>query len=85
MTHDLANRLVALVQDLTALDAEGSPREITIDTPFREAGIDSLRALQIVVFVERETGRDVPEDRIGKFKNIRTILDYLNDNQGSQA
>lgn len=54
--------------------AEIEPKEVEDDKPLRDLGVDSLMAIEIVVFVEKKIRREFPEDRIPKIQTLRDIL-----------
>jgi acyl carrier protein len=65
--------------------------EISIDDIDSEAplfgeglGLDSIDALELVIGLEKEYGVSIPDAEVGKkvFQSIRTIAQYIVDNQG---
>ncbi len=55
-----------LVERIAEL-AEASPEEVTRDALLADIGVDSLMALDLVAFVEKRLGIEIPE------KDIRTV------------
>jgi acyl carrier protein len=67
------DRLVSFIN--SALLAPGAPR-VGSDTPLFEHGtLDSMKVLDLIAFVEAETGRPLPDSaiRLANFRTARTI------------
>jgi len=47
-------------------------------------GLDSIDALELVIGLEKEYGVSIPDAEVGKqvFQSVRTIAQYVVDNQG---
>lgn len=47
-------------------------------------GLDSIDALELVIGLEKEYGVSIPDAEVGKqvFQSVRTIAQYIVDNQG---
>jgi acyl carrier protein len=62
--------------------------EIDSDAPlFGEGlGLDSIDALELVIGLEKEYGVSIPDAEVGKkvFQSVRTIAQYIVDNQGKE-
>ena len=65
--------------------------EMTVDDIDTEAplfgeglGLDSIDALELVIGLEKEYGVSIPDAEVGKkvFQSVRTIAQYIVDNQG---
>lgn len=69
---DLRNRLIAIIAEIGEVD---DPSVIT-DTAdlYKDVGIDSMQALEIMLELEKQLGVAVSED---KLKEIRTLGDAL--------
>jgi acyl carrier protein len=63
--------------------------DIDIDAPlFGEGlGLDSIDALELVIGLEKEYGITIPDAEVGKkvFQSVRTIAQYIVDNQGKEV
>ena len=63
--------------------------DIDIDAPlFGEGlGLDSIDALELVIGLEKEYGISIPDAEVGKkvFQSVRTIAQYIVDNQGKEV
>ena len=63
--------------------------DIDIDAPlFGEGlGLDSIDALELVIGLEKEYGISIPDAEVGKkvFQSVRTIAQYIIDNQGKEV
>ncbi len=69
----LERDLVVLIADLAEID----PAEVRGDRPLRDLGVDSLMVLELVAFIEKRTGTEIPEAEIGKVETLADILDKL--------
>lgn len=58
MSDELKAKLRAIIADVSEVD------EIPDDTPFKELGIDSMMAIEIVAEVERTYKLSIPEDEL---------------------
>jgi acyl carrier protein len=60
--------------------------DIDTDAPlFGEGlGLDSIDALELVIGLEKEYGVSIPDAEVGRevFQSVRTIAQYIVDNQG---
>ena len=63
--------------------------DIDIDAPlFGEGlGLDSIDALELVIGLEKEYGISIPDAEVGRkvFQSVRTIAQYIVDNQGKEV
>lgn len=54
----------------------GSDRKVALDTPlFEEGGLDSLKILKLIAFLEIESGRKIPDELIvmDRFRSVAVI------------
>ena len=75
-----------LVEEIARL-VEVPQETIDIDTPLTKIGIDSLHALQLVVFLERNYKVQIEESDLQHFTtvgNIATFINQLLPGAGSQ-
>ncbi len=68
--------------------------EITVDDIHTDAplfgeglGLDSIDALELVIGLEKEYGVSIPDAEVGRqvFQSVRTIAQYIVDNQGKEV
>ena len=63
--------------------------DIDTDAPlFGEGlGLDSIDALELVIGLEKEYGVSIPDAEVGRevFQSVRTIAQYIVDNQGKEV
>ena len=53
-----------------------SDRKVSLDTPlFEEGGLDSLKILKLIAFLEIESGRKIPDELIvmDRFRSVAVI------------
>ena len=74
-----------IIQRLKLLDM--TPEMIESDAPlFGEGlGLDSIDALELVLGLEKEFGVVIPDAEVGKrvFQSVRTVAEYVLENQGT--
>lgn len=68
---DLLERLRAIVSDVSEVD------EIPDATPFKELGIDSMMAIEIVAEVERTFKLSIPEAELQKMTHLSAVYDLV--------
>ena len=68
---DLLERLRAIVSDVSEVD------EIPDATPFKELGIDSMMAIEIVAEVERTFKLTIPETELQKLTHLSAVYDLV--------
>ena len=70
----------ALKEKLRSIIAEVSEvDEIPDETPFKELGIDSMMAIEIVAEVERTYKLSIPEDDLRKMTCFTAVYDLVKD------
>jgi acyl carrier protein len=67
MPNDLKEKLRAIISEVSEVD------EIPDETPFKELGIDSMMAIEIVAEVERTYKLTIPEDELGDLVNFMAV------------
>ena len=76
-TTDLETDLRDLVAELAELPVE----EVETDTPFEDAGIDSLLAMEIAVHVERRFGVRFEDTELNTVQSVRQRADAVRQKQ----
>lgn len=86
VTEELIADIKRLIIERLKLE-EITPEDIQTDAPlFGEGlGLDSIDALELVIGLEKEYGISIPDAEVGKrvFQSVRTIAQYIVENQGS--
>ncbi len=73
--------LDADLRELVADLAELSPDEVGLDTPFVDAGIDSLLAMEIAVHVERRCGVRFDDTDLKTVHSVRQLAELVRHKQ----
>lgn len=85
VTEELIQDVKQLIIERLKLE-EIAAEDINTDAPlFGEGlGLDSIDALELVIGLEKEYGVSIPDAEVGKkvFQSVRTIAQYILDNQG---
>jgi acyl carrier protein len=68
---DLKEKIRAIVIEVAELD------EVPDETPFKELGIDSMMAIEIIAEIEREYKIKVPEDELQKVTNLDSVVEIV--------
>jgi len=69
------------LRDLVAELAELPSEEVEPDTPFADAGIDSLLAMEIAVHVERLCGVRFEDTDLKAVQSVRQLADMVRQKQ----
>jgi acyl carrier protein len=78
MAHeDLREKLRAIISEVSEVD------EIPDETPFKDLGIDSMMAIEIVAEIERTYKMSVPEDELKKLTNFMAVYTLVKDKLGA--
>ncbi len=67
MSEDLKEKLRAIIAEVAEVD------EVPDATPFRDLGIDSMMAVEIVAEVEREYKLKIPEEELQELTNLEAV------------
>lgn len=76
---DLREKLRAIIAEVSEVD------EIPDETPFKELGIDSMMAIEIVAEVERTFKLSIPEDELKKMTHFTAVYDLVKDKLAAAA
>jgi acyl carrier protein len=68
MADDLKDKLRSIIAEVAEID------EVPDDVPFRDLGIDSMMAIEIVAEVEREYKLSIPEDELEELTDFNAVL-----------
>jgi acyl carrier protein len=87
VTEELMMDVKKLIIERLKLE-EIAVEDIDTDAPlFGEGlGLDSIDALELVIGLEKEYGVSIPDAEVGRevFQSVRTIAQYIVDNQGKE-
>jgi acyl carrier protein len=67
MEGDLKEKLRAIIAEVSEVD------EIPDAVPFKDLGIDSMMAIEIVAEIERTYKLSVPEDELKRITNLDSV------------
>lgn len=56
--------------------------KIAPDTRLREYGIDSMDFFNIILELQEELGKEIPDEDIDQLRTVASILDYFKRNAG---
>ena len=73
---DLKEALRAIVAEVAELD------EVPDDTPFKELGIDSMMAIEIIAEVERTHKIKIPEAELAEITNLESVVRLVQSKLG---
>ena len=68
MTEELKEKLREIISEVSEVD------EIPDETPFKDLGIDSMMAIEIVSEVERAYKLSIPEDELQDLTCLRAVF-----------
>lgn len=68
---DLKEKLRAIVAEVAEID------EVPDTEPFKDLGIDSMMAIEIIAEIERSYGIKVPEDELTKITHLQSVVDLV--------
>ena len=67
MADDLREKLRAIIAEVAEID------EVPDATPFKDLGIDSMMAIEIVADVERQFELKIPEEELQDLTNLDAV------------
>ena len=68
MSDDLKEKLRAIVAEVAELD------EVPDSAPFKDLGIDSMMAIEIIADIERSYKIKVPEEELEKITDLDSVV-----------
>ena len=76
---ELREKLRAIIAEVSEVD------EIPDETPFKDLGIDSMMAIEIVAEVERTYKLSIPEEDLRKMTHFTAVYDLVKDKLAQAA
>jgi acyl carrier protein len=74
MPNNLEEEVKELVADITEVPVE----KLTLEADFfKDLGIDSLKAIEIVAAFEKKYRIIIPEEDIPKIRNLTKVIEYF--------
>ncbi len=73
MSEDLKEKLRTIIAEVAEVD------EVPDATPFRDLGIDSMMAVEIVAEVEREYKLKIPEEELQELTNLDAVYSKVKE------
>ncbi|HYS04854.1 MAG TPA: acyl carrier protein [Candidatus Dormibacteraeota bacterium] len=77
---EIRDELIARIARMAEIPA-ASVKE---DVPLRDQGVDSLMAMELVAFIEKRLGIEIPEGDIPKVRTLNDILDKVRQYAGEK-
>src|SRR5882762_1392680 len=77
---DIRDELIARIASLAEIPAAS----VKQDVPLRDQGVDSLMAMELVAFIEKRLGIEIPEEDIPKVRTLNDILDKVRQYAGER-
>lgn len=71
MAEDLKTKLREIISEVSEVD------EIPDETPFKDLGIDSMMAIEIVAEVERTYKVTIPEDELQTLTHLNAVFEVV--------
>lgn len=76
---ELRDKLRAIIAEVSEVD------EIPDETPFKDLGIDSMMAIEIVAEVERTFKLSIPEDELRTMTHFTAVYDLVKSKLAAAA
>ena len=73
MSDELKEKLREIIAEVTEVD------EIPDETPFKDLGIDSMMAIEIVAEVERTYKLSIPEEELQDLTNFTAVYEKVRE------
>jgi acyl carrier protein len=71
MSSELREKLRAIVAEVAEID------EVPDDAPFKDLGIDSMMAIEIVAEIERSYKIKVPENELEQVRDLNSVVSLV--------
>ncbi|MBL8047537.1 MAG: acyl carrier protein [Chthonomonas sp.] len=72
------NEILQKVIDITVKELVVKAEEVTEASSFTEdLGADSLDVVELVMALEDEFGKDIPDEDVQNLKTVKDVVDYL--------
>lgn len=71
MSDDLKEKIREIICEVAELD------EVPDDEPFKDLGIDSMMAIEIVSEIEREYKLVIPEDELANIVDLNSVYENV--------
>ncbi len=75
-TEELREKIRAVVAEIAEID------EVPDDAPFKDLGIDSMMAIEIVAEIERSYGIKIPEAELEKVRDLSSVVALVQSKLG---
>lgn len=76
------NQILEQVKDLMAQQFEIEPKEITLDTNFKEdLDADSIDLTEFILTLEDAFGKEIPDEDAVKIKTVSDAVNYIANHQ----
>ncbi len=72
-TSELTRQVCAIVADVCDLDRD----MVTLDTPFSDYGVESLRQFELATVLEDVFGIDIPSDVAQRLTSVRAVVQEI--------
>jgi len=79
-TYELTRQVRTIVADVCDLDHD----VITLDTPFSDYGVESLRRFELATVVEDVFGIDIPSDVAQRLTSVRAVVQEIETQSGEE-
>ncbi len=79
MSDDLKEKLREIIAEVAEVD------EVPDGVPFRDLGIDSMMAVEIVAEVEREYKLKIPEEELQQLTNLDAVYAKVKEKLSAEA
>ena len=70
---DMLNEIAKLLKDA------GVKKQITLQTKFKDVGLDSLDLMELVINAESKYNLRVPDDKLVDIKTVADLIKVLNE------
>jgi acyl carrier protein len=77
MSEDLKEKLRAIVAEVAEVD------EVPDTTPFKDLGIDSMMAIEIIADVERAYKIKIPESELEQVTDLESVVRLVREKLGT--